>query len=200
VRGSGIRIPLWTAFILVAAQFVGAAGAQQIQFAEPVSLTLGGSTAQFDAYGRRFSLTLTDNERVLSKLPVQRKQQLQQQYRLVRGSLDGQPGSWVRLTESGAGIEGAIWDGHDLYAVTRYGKIASKLTTPLAAGPDQTVVFRLSDTLEALPKSAALEDRVEVGVGVRRIADADQRGAASQHRYGSDDLFDQIGRGDQRFP
>ena len=131
---------------------MGAAGAQQIQFAEPVSLTLGGSTAQFDAYGRRFSLTLTDNERVLSKLPAQRKQQLRQQYRLLRGSLDGQPGSWVRLTESSTGIEGAIWDGHDLYAVTQYGKIASKLTTPLAAGPGQTVVFRLSDTLDALPR------------------------------------------------
>ncbi|MEO8061413.1 MAG: M12 family metallo-peptidase [Pseudomonadota bacterium] len=152
MRGSGIRFPLWAAFILVAAQFAGVARAQQIQFAEPVSLTLGGSTAQFDAYGRRFSLTLSDNERVLAKLPAQRKQQLQN-YRLVRGSLDGQPGSWVRLTESGAGIEGAIWDGHELYAVTRYGKIASKLTTPLAADPQQTVVFRLSDTLDALPRN-----------------------------------------------
>jgi hypothetical protein len=152
VRGSGSRFPLWPAFILAAAQFVGAAGAQQIQFAEPVALDLRGSTAEFDAYGRRFSLTLIDNDRVLSKLPAQRKQQLQQQYRLVRGSLDGQPGSWVRLMQSGAGIEGAIWDGHDLYAVTRYGRIAAKLTTPLAAGPDQAVVFRLSDTLDALPR------------------------------------------------
>ena len=32
------------------------------------------------------------------KLPAQRKQQLQS-YRLLRGSLDGAPGSWVRLTE-----------------------------------------------------------------------------------------------------
>jgi hypothetical protein len=158
VRGSGFRFPLWAAFILLAASFAGAASAQQIQFAEPVSLTLGGATAQFDAYGRRFSLTLIDNERVLAQLPAQRKQQLQR-YRLVRGSLDGQPGSWVRLTESPAGIEGAIWDGHDLYAVTRYGSIASKLTTPLSAAPDQTVVFRLSDTLDALPRDfCALTD------------------------------------------
>ena len=74
---------------------------------------MAGQIAQFDAYGRRFSLTLADNERVLAKLPAQRKQQLKP-YRLVRGALDGQPGSWVRLTESAAGIEGAIWDGHDL--------------------------------------------------------------------------------------
>ena len=87
-----------------------------------------------------FSLALTDNERVLAKLPAQRKQELQR-YRLLRGTLDGQPGSWVRLTESPAGIEGAIWDGHDLYAVTSYERIAALLTTPLGAapGPDRGV-------------------------------------------------------------
>lgn len=159
MRGSGIRFPLWAAIILlVAVSATETANAEQIQFAEPVSLSLGGSSAQFDAYGRRFSLTLIDNERVLAKLSAQRKQQLRT-YRLVRGSLDGQPGSWVRLTESAAGIEGAIWDGQDLYAVTSYGKVAAKLTTPLAASPTQTVVYRLSDTLDALPRNfCALAD------------------------------------------
>ena len=61
-------------------------------------------------YGRRFALTLTDNERVLTKLSAQRKQELQR-YRLLRGALEGQPRSWVRLTESATGVEGAIWDG-----------------------------------------------------------------------------------------
>jgi hypothetical protein len=42
--------------------------AQQIQYAEPVQLDVSGATAGFDAYGRRFSLTLADNERALSKL------------------------------------------------------------------------------------------------------------------------------------
>jgi hypothetical protein len=138
------------------------ASAQQIQFAEPVDLAVAGSSAQFDAYGRRFSLTLSDNERVLSKLPVQRKQQLQA-YRLLRGTLDGQPGSWVRLTESPRGVEGAIWDGHDLYAVTTYREIAPYLTTPLAADPDQTVVYRLSDARDLLPQNfCALEDDAAV--------------------------------------
>ena len=54
---------------------------------------------------------------MLQKLPVQRKQQLAG-YRLLRGTLDGAPGSWVRLTESPRGVEGAIWDGRELYAVT----------------------------------------------------------------------------------
>ena len=81
---------------------------------------LTGQSPQFDAYGRRFSLTLADNERVLDKLPAAAQSRNSQSYRLLRGSLDGPPGSWVRLTESPAGVEGAIWDGHDLYAVTRY--------------------------------------------------------------------------------
>ena len=128
-----------------------AANAQQIQFAEPVQLNVAGPSAGFDAYGRRFSLTLTDNERVLTRLSAERKQQLKR-YRLLRGSLEGQPGSWVRLTESAQGVEGAIWDGHDLYAVTHYSRVAPYLTTPLAAAPDQTVVYRLSDARDLLPQ------------------------------------------------
>src|SRR5262245_42879223 len=135
-----VRVSLGFLFWLAAASV----SAQQIQFAEPVKLAVAGATAQFDAYGRRFSLTLADNERVFSKLSAQRKQQLQA-YRLLRGSLDGQPGSWVRLTESPRGVEGAIWDGQDLYAVAPYREIAPYLTTPLGAAPDQTVVYRLSD-------------------------------------------------------
>jgi hypothetical protein len=100
-----------------------AAPAPVIQYAEPVALSLSASAAQFDAYGRRFSLSLADNSRVLEKLSVQRKAQLQS-YPLLRGSLDGAPGSWVRLTQSAAGVEGAIWDGQDLYTVTRYDRIA----------------------------------------------------------------------------
>src|SRR5262245_49066084 len=93
------------------------ANAQQIQYAEPVQLDVGAGHTAFEAYGRHFSLALGDNERVLSKLPVARKQELQR-YRLLRGSVEGQPSSWVRLTATADGIEGAIWDGHDLYAVT----------------------------------------------------------------------------------
>ena len=63
--------------------------AQQIQYAEPVELTVAGSGAEFDAYGRRFSLKLTDNDRVLQKLSSQRKLDLQR-YRLLRGVIDGE--------------------------------------------------------------------------------------------------------------
>jgi hypothetical protein len=145
----GSHIALW----LFSFGFAVCAGAAQpsIRFAEPVNVALkGGGVTEFDAYGRRFSLALVGNERVLQKLPVAHKNSLSS-YRLWRGSVSGAPRSWVRLTESADGIEGVIWDGDELYAVTRYENIAALLTTPLAAAPKQTVVYRLSDAHDSLP-------------------------------------------------
>jgi hypothetical protein len=158
VRAIGGRIALW--FLALGLAASAAAQSPAIQYAEPVVLALKSNTAQFDAYGRRFSLTLADNSRVLDKLSAARKQQLES-YKLLRGSLDGAPGSWVRLTESAAGVEGAIWDGHDLYTVTRYENIAPYLPMPLDAVPGQTVVYRLSDAVDILPRDfCALGDDV----------------------------------------
>ncbi len=130
-----------------------APAATTIQYAEPVALALSGAETHFDAYGRRFDLTLADNDRVLSKLSAARKAELSS-IRVLRGAVDGAPGSWVRLTQSGAGIEGAIWDGQDLYAVTTYARVADQLSMPLAVAVagDQAVIYRLSDTRDALPR------------------------------------------------
>lgn len=147
VRARVGRVLLWIGLMGAAA----AASAQQIQYAEPVQLSVADTRAEFDAYGRRFTLQLADNERVLQKLSQVRKQQLQR-YRLLRGTLDGEPGSWVRLTESAAGIEGAIWDGRELYAVSPHARVAELLQTPLTADPRQPVIYRLSDTHDVLPR------------------------------------------------
>ena len=160
---SGSRIALcWLAWVLAGTACAQQASAQQaIQFAEPVNLSLKSNVAEFDAYGRRFSLALTDNQRVLQKLSAQRREDLSS-YKLLRGSLTGVPGSWVRLTDTPDGVEGAIWDGREFYAVTRYANIAPLLTTPLSAEPDQTVVYRLSDARNLLPQDfCALSDVAE---------------------------------------
>jgi len=145
----GGRFALW--FIALSLATGATAQMPSIQYVEPVAVAFKSGAAQFDAYGRRFALTLVDNERVLSKLSVQRKQQLQT-YRMLRGSLDGAPGSWVRLTSFPGGVEGAIWDGQDLYTVTTYERIAPYVTAPLDAAPGQTVVYRLSDSRDILPR------------------------------------------------
>ena len=160
---SGSRIALcWLAFALAGTALAEqASGQQSIQYAEPVRLSLKSSVAEFDAYGRRFSLSLADNQRVLQKLSTQRRNELAS-YKLLRGSVAGAPGSWVRLTETPDGVEGAIWDGKEFYAVTRHANIAHFLTTPLSAAPDQTVVYRLSDARNLLPQDfCALSDVAE---------------------------------------
>jgi hypothetical protein len=149
VRAIGSRIALF--FFVLGLAGNAMAQAPSIQYAEPIALALKAGAAQFDAYGRRFSVTLTDNDRVLGKLSAQRKSELTR-YRLLRGSLDGVPGSWVRLTEFSGGVEGAIWDGYDLYTVTRYERIAPYLTSGLDVSPGQTVVYRLSDSRDVLPR------------------------------------------------
>jgi reprolysin (M12B) family zinc metalloprotease/uncharacterized protein DUF11 len=123
----------------------------RIQFAEKVRLPARTGHVEFDAYGRRFAFDLESNDRLLAAIPAARKAQLPGA-RLMRGKLAGLPGSWVRIARVGEGLEGAIWDGNDLYVVSSAGAIATSLTTPLSAASSDTVVFRLSDAINGLPQ------------------------------------------------
>ena len=145
------RLWLWITGICLAASAAAQMPAPAIEYVEPVTLDVSGAAARFDAFGRRFELALADNERVLNKLGAVRKAELRP-YQLLRGAVEGRPGSWVRLVRSASGIEGAIWDGQELYAVTRYARIAAALDAPIDAEPGQTVMYRLSDVRDALPK------------------------------------------------
>lgn len=164
----GSRVALWLIALGFAAQ--ADAGQPAIQYAEPVNIPLSSGVSEFDAYGRRFSLALAGNDRVLQKLSATQKVSLES-YRLLRGSVAGSPGSWVRLTETPEGVEGAIWDGQELYAVTRYENIADLLTTPLNATPGQTVVYRLSDTHDALPADFC---SLDAAAGTDKVSALDQ--------------------------
>ncbi len=140
-------------FGLVLASGVSAQSRPQIHFVEPVSLnsnSLAGS-AEFDAYGRRFQLRLETNDRLLGKLSPARKAALAGN-RLLRGSLQGIAGSWVRLSSASGGVRGLIWDGAELYVVARFDEVASSVIAPQELAPGQTVVFRLSDASNVLPR------------------------------------------------
>jgi hypothetical protein len=123
----------------------------RIQYAEAVTIDASTATAQFEAYGRRFSLALTGNDRLLAGVPAARKANFART-RMLRGRVDGREGTWVRLTATGDRVAGAFWDGNDFYIVSRYAEVSRLLVQPLAAAPNQTVVFRLSDALNALPE------------------------------------------------
>jgi hypothetical protein len=142
------RILGWIAGLSLAS----AASAQQwqIQFAEPVNLDASTGAVQFDAYGRHFSLSLQNNDRLLKALPSKQRTAAARA-QLIRGKLEGATGSWVRLSRVGGVLEGAIWDGHEMYVVTSYQRIAHSLALPLEVAPTQTVIFRLSDATNGLP-------------------------------------------------
>lgn len=142
----------WMVATLVVLGMLTAAHGQsmRIQYAEPVAIAARAGSAQFEAYGQRFDLDLASNERLIGGLPAARKATLATT-RLLRGTVQGRPGSWVRLSVRGGVLAGAIWDGTDFYIVARYAEVAPHLTTPLALTADQAVVYRLSDTLDFLP-------------------------------------------------
>ena len=148
---------------LIAFAATAASQPLQIQFAEKVQIAAAVGQTHFDAYGRRFSLELESNERLLAKLPAQNKAALTR-YHLLRGRITGQDDSWVRLTEFNAHVEGVMWDGHDLYAVTAYEKIAPHLTNALAGKAGDTVVFRLSDSSNILPAAFCALERSADGL------------------------------------
>jgi hypothetical protein len=140
---AGVLAWMWALAAIAAPQM-------HIEYAEAVQLPAAAGKTQFDAYGRRFALTLEANDRLLNSIPVAQKSAIGST-RILRGKVDGVPGSWVRLTRVGNRLEGAIWDGSEVYVVTSHARIVDQLTTPLAASLDQTVVYRLSDTLDGLP-------------------------------------------------
>jgi len=91
------------------------------------------ATLEFTALGRHFRLQLTASQR-LAKLAAGSSVQL------YKGTLEGAPGSWVRIGLQDGLPRGMIWDGHELLVVdaapegVNYGK----------AG---TVLFKLSDAV-----------------------------------------------------
>ncbi|HSN71808.1 MAG TPA: hypothetical protein VLT59_09860, partial [Steroidobacteraceae bacterium] len=100
----------------------------------------GASHAQefeFDAYGRRFAGELTRNHRLDAWSSAEAT--------AYRGTLAGQPGSWVRLTHSGEVLHGMIWDGRELYVIAPGADSADALVPPLER-PDGSIIFRLADT------------------------------------------------------
>lgn len=99
-------------------------------------------TLSFDAYGRRFDLSLERNGRVM--------QDANATAIAYRGSLTGQPDSWARLTSIGDELHGLVWDGNDLYVIEPVGEAREFMVVPLAPTQDGNLIYRLSDTLMGL--------------------------------------------------
>ncbi len=109
----------------------------------------GGERVSFEAYGRRFDLRLEPNERIARVLG-----KAAGHTRPLRGSLEGAPDSWARLTlDARGGWHGMFFDGQDVYAIEPASGLAGALVQPAPANADAPVIFRLTDAM--LPTATA---------------------------------------------
>jgi len=72
----------------------------------------GQQHVSFDAYGRHFDINLELNENIRRGVSTARTD-----IKPYRGTVTGQSGSWVRLTQTRDAWRGVISDGHELYAI-----------------------------------------------------------------------------------
>ncbi|MET0658664.1 MAG: M12 family metallo-peptidase [Steroidobacteraceae bacterium] len=136
------------------------AGSAQILYYEPLRAeTTTASTASqkstgefaysFDAFGHRFDLALSHNERITLSKPTNSGAAL----RLYKGDIKGTDGSWVRLGVQGQRVQGMMWDGHELYVIEPVDSAQADVVPPLALPTSGSIVFRLSDTQLQAPAS-----------------------------------------------
>jgi uncharacterized repeat protein (TIGR01451 family) len=123
-------------------------GRFRVLHAEPVlleGLTARPSRASFDAFGRRFDLVLESNSRLLAGVDPAGRAAMSGM-KVLRGTVQGVPGSWVRLTVDGDRQSGMVWDGRDLYVIEPADDVAPRAVNPLGVSGRKPVVYRLSDT------------------------------------------------------
>jgi hypothetical protein len=93
----------------------------------------GPATLEFTAFGRGFRLQLSNNQRLAQVAAGSSVQ-------LYKGTLEGAPGSWARISVQDGLPRGMIWDGHELFIVDA----APEGVNYGAAG---TVMYKLSDAV-----------------------------------------------------
>lgn len=155
----GGRLP-WLAAVICSAVTGSAFGLDrsdsQILYFEPLQLAAPVSTGQqkasqtrelqFDAYGRRFVVTLEPNDKLSSLL---QSKSSASDLVLYRGRVNDASGSWARVSVADGKIEGMLWDGSELYVIEPVAELQDSLPANTSADPDGTAIFRLKDVVMA---------------------------------------------------
>src|ERR1700733_9746716 len=122
------------------------APAFQVLYHEKLEITprvdaKGQQHVSFDAYGRHFDVNLQLNENIRRGVSSERTD-----IKPYRGTIAGQTGSWVRLTQTRDGWRGVISDGHELYAIEPENELQRALAAP-AGTSSAPVMYRLADAV-----------------------------------------------------
>ena len=84
---------------------------------------------QFDAFSKRFEMVLQPNYALLSE---ERRRALDSNIEIYRGTIAGDPDTWVRLVVSNGVPRGMFWDGQEMYAIE-------------VSGNGKPIIYRLAD-------------------------------------------------------
>ena len=103
-------------------------------------------TWSVEAFGKQFNFTLEENTRLIAKLPMQKRKKINKNMKFFLGTLEGIPGSWIRLTHIGKQWSGMFWDGQEAYIIDPMSDIAPALRDILAEPSSGNGIYRLSDT------------------------------------------------------
>lgn len=105
--------------VLLFVPLTGMAESARIDYSEPLQQfeqqkNTQGEALRFNALGKHFDISLAPNQNVLS-LAV--RERLADDVGVYRGSIDGMPGSWVRLVVADGVPRGLVWDGSEMYGI-----------------------------------------------------------------------------------
>ena len=129
------------------------APAFQILYHEKLEMTprvdaKGQPHVSFDAYGRHFDVNLELNENIRRGVSPERSD-----IKPYRGTVSGQAGSWVRLTQTRDGWRGVLSDGRELYAIEPENELQAALAPSVGVGgaspgsSSTPIMYRLADAL-----------------------------------------------------
>ncbi len=96
----------------------------------------------FDAFSRRFDLTLEENRALTS---VVRNQAILESIDVFRGKIAGEDDTWVRITIENGNPKGVLWDSQEMYAIDMV--------------DGQTAIYRFADLrISGDPLSCSIAD------------------------------------------
>lgn len=130
---------------------------------EAIEIALDDSveSIRFRVLGREFVAQLAQNAAMIRKLPAEDRLALQD-VSIWRGSLDGIPGSWIRLVQRGEFVSGTLSDGVTIYRIEPFEHARSRLLSPrpedegrLIVYSEQALIGASSDIVVAVEAAAA---------------------------------------------
>lgn len=103
---------------------------------------------QFDAYGRRFVVTLEPNDKLAPLLQTKSSSSTPSaDIELYRGEVNGDAQSWARVSIAHGKLQGMLWDGTDLYVIEPLAELRDALPANTKVDADTTAIFRLADVM-----------------------------------------------------